>query len=67
MISTKNIKYEFPEPDNTEGEMHRYICDATHMPSGMRARGRGGTAHVAKINATENLMTALEKRDGHSP
>lgn len=64
MIDLKNIEYEYPANDNTQGETRRYICDATHVPTGARARGRGSSGAAARLEATEKLVAAMENRDG---
>lgn len=64
MIDPKDIEYEYPEKDNTQGETRRYICDATHVPTGTRARGRGSSGASARVEALAKLISAMELRNG---
>lgn len=59
-INPKDITYEYPDKDNTHGEHLRYICDATHVPSGFRARGRGSSGAAARLAAVTELKLTLE-------
>lgn len=55
----KDIQIEYPPPDNTQGEHMRMLCDVTHVPSGIRARGRGRTSEMAKIAAVAKLKVVF--------
>lgn len=54
-INPNDLQYEYPKPDNTEGEFMRRICDITHVPTGIRVRGRGNTSEEAKLDAMLKL------------
>jgi len=58
-IESKDLQIEYPPPDNTKGEHMRATCDVTHVPTGMRARGRGPTPEVAKFAAMARLQLDL--------
>lgn len=61
-LAAKDLQIEYPSPDNTQGEHMRCLCDVTHLPSGIRARGRGRgrTSELAKIAAMAQLKLNLE-------
>lgn len=54
-ILAADLEIEYPPPDNIRGEHMRHSCDVTHLPSGIRVRGRGNTPEVAKIAAIARL------------